>query len=142
MALSASRRRWPAAAAAYCAAVFAIGFAAGTIRVLLLVPWLGARGAELTELPFMVLASWWAARRVCRRLAPRSGRGERLAIGFTALGCLLALELTLAWMLRGASPVEALLDRDLVAGAAYYVALLLFALMPALAGAPDTRRVS
>ena len=53
---------WWKAAICYFGVVFGIGFVLGVIRILLLVPMLGERVAELVEMPFMVLASLIAAR--------------------------------------------------------------------------------
>jgi hypothetical protein len=53
-------------------------------------------------------------------------------MGFFALALLLALELTLVLWLRGLSLESYFATRDPVAGTAYYVSLLVFALLPTL----------
>ena len=114
----------------YFGLVFAVGFALGVGRTLLIVPRLGERHAELLEMPLMVVASFLAARWVVRRFAvPRRSR-SRLAVGFMALGLLLLAELGVAFGVRGISLAEYVSGRDPVAGGAYVVALALFALMP------------
>jgi hypothetical protein len=45
---------------------------------------------------------------------------------------MLAAELAVGVLLRGMSATEVFLNRDPVSGAAYYAALLLFAVMPAI----------
>jgi len=125
-------RRSQRAALTYFGAVFAAGFVLGVIRVGLLVPRLGTRTSELIEMPFMVLACLVAARWIFRRRDLRTS--ERLTSGGSALALLLAAEFGLAYLLRGQAPMTALLDRDPVSGAAYFAALLLFALMPLLVG--------
>lgn len=51
----------------YFAGVFAVGFALGTIRTLWLAPAVGALAAVGIEVPIMVAASWWWARRLLAR---------------------------------------------------------------------------
>lgn len=117
----------------YFASVFGVGFVLGTVRVLLLVPRLGVRWAELLELPLMLLASFYFARLVVRR-SGRFASVRRLAIGLTALGFLLAAEIGLTVLVRGQSLAEYLESRDAVSGVAYLLSLAAFALMPLLAG--------
>jgi hypothetical protein len=118
------------AAFAYFAIVFAVGFALGALRVGWLVPALGARWAELLELPLMVAASAFAARWVCARLRVPPTPGPRLAMGALALAMLLAVEFTLVLALRGQTIAGNLASRDPVSGAAYALALLAYALLP------------
>lgn len=122
------------AAAAYFGLVFAVGFALGIWRTLLLAPRLGERWAELLEMPLMVGASYLAARWVVRRFAvPRDAR-SRLYVGFAALGLLLIAELLVVLLVQRASLAEYVAGRDPISGAVYLLALLLFALMPWLVG--------
>ena len=76
--------RSAAFAAAYFIAVFAVGFALGTLRVTLVVPALGERIAELAEMPFMVAASVFFAWRFVRRW--RLGVGAAFAGGVRVFG--------------------------------------------------------
>ena len=55
---------------------------------------------------------------------------EQLFAGFIALGCMVGAELGVAVLLEGRSVRDAFFNRDPVSGTAYYVSLLLFALMP------------
>lgn len=125
------------AGALYVAVVLGTGFALGTVRVLLLAPRLGERVAELAEIPFMIAASSFAARWVVRRFALPPAAGIRLGVGLMALALMLAFEFGLVLELRGLTLTDYFATRDPVSGAAYYFALLLFALFPLLV--PRTR---
>jgi len=114
----------------YFALVFGAGFVLGTIRVLLVVPRIGTRTAELIETPVMIVVSFFAARWVVRRLAIRTTAGERIAMGLVALGLLLSAEFALVLWLRGMTITEYLAGRDPVSGTAYLIALGMFAIMP------------
>jgi len=111
----------------YFALVFAAGFVLGAIRVPLLEPRFGERAAQLIEMPIMLAVVYLAAGRVVRR----GVAGERwLAVGGVALGLLVAAELLLVVALSEEGLAADLAGRDPVAGAAYLVSLVLFALMP------------
>jgi hypothetical protein len=114
----------------YFALVFAAGFALGAFRVLVVVPRLGARAAELIEAPLMLAVTFLAARWTVRRLAVRPAWTRRLGMGALALVLLLALEFTLVLGLRGLSLREYFATLDPVSGTVYYVLLAVFALMP------------
>jgi len=120
------------AGALYFGIVFAVGFALGVIRVLWMVPQFGARAAELMEAPFMLAASFLAARWTVRRLAPPNTAWSRLQVGVIALAILLTVEFTLVLWVRGLSFREYLDSRDPVAGTVYLLLLAVFAVMPAL----------
>ena len=118
------------AGALYFALVFCSGFVLGAIRVLFVVPRLGARTSELMEAPLMLAVTYFAARWTVRRLAVPSARAPRLAMGVIALVLLLALEFTVVLALRGLSLREYFATLDPVSGTVYYALLLAFALMP------------
>jgi len=118
------------AGALYFALAFGAGFALGTLRVLLVVPRLGARTAELIEAPLMLAVTVLAARWVVRRLAVPPAWVPRLAMGGIALGLLLAAEFTLVLGLRGMTMREYFATLDPVSGTVYYVLLVVFAVMP------------
>jgi hypothetical protein len=65
---------------------------------------------------------------VCRRFVAPGG--ESLAIGLLALGFLLAAEFAVGVGLRGLTPMEVVVNRDLVSGTVYYVSLVVFAAAP------------
>ena len=117
----------------YFLSVFGVGFVLGTIRVLLVVPYLGVPWAELLEQPLMLLASFYFARLVVHRYGPFS-RSQQLAIGFIALGLMLGAELGLTLFVQGLSLAQFVASRDAVAGVVYLISLAAFALMPLLAG--------
>src|SRR2546426_1908957 len=114
----------------YFALVFGAGFVLGTIRVLLVVPRIGTRTAELIETPVMIVVSFIAARWVVRRFAVPPTATQRIAMGLLALGLLLGAEFTFVLWLQGLTISEYLAGRDPVAGTAYLVALGVFAVMP------------
>jgi hypothetical protein len=117
----------------YFTLVFAAGFLLGTLRVLLLVPALGVRSAELLEMPLMLAVIYFAARFVVRH-HPFLGTGGQIGTGLVALALLLLAEFTFVLGLRGLSLAEYLESRDPVAFAAYVLSLLLYGAMPRLLG--------
>lgn len=79
----------------YAAAAFAVGFAFGTIRVLLVEPALGPVWAVATELPVMLAVSWAIATMIVRRMSVPAAAGSRLAMGLCGVAVLLAFETVL-----------------------------------------------
>lgn len=114
----------------YFLLVFGAGFVLGTVRVLLIVPHVGHRTAELLEMPLMLTATVLAARWITRRFPEARTSAARLAIGGIALGLMLAGEMAVGIGLRGMTAADIVLNRDPVSGTAYYVSLILFAAMP------------
>jgi hypothetical protein len=90
-------------ALAYWAAIFALGFVLGSIRVLWLAPRLGEGAAVLAELPVMLGASWLWARHLLVRL-PLASAGQALAAGALAFALLLGAEFALAVVIFAQSP--------------------------------------
>ena len=123
------------AGAVYFVLVFAVGFALGVIRVVLVVPALGERWAELLETPLMIAASYLAARWTVRRFGvPVDRIAQRLGLGLIGLALLLGAEIGVVLRLRGLSISEYVAGRDPVSGGVYVLALLVFSVMPAFAG--------
>jgi hypothetical protein len=115
----------------YFLLVFGAGFVLGTGRVLILVPLIGERTAELLEMPLMLAVIVAAARWVVRHKL--DGRqSSALPVGFIAMSFVLLADLAVGVWLRGMSPVEVFLNRDPISGIAYYAVLLFFAVMPAI----------
>lgn len=114
----------------YGAAMFAVGFVLGPLRVLLLEPWLGRLAAVLAEaLPLLaamaVLAPW-----IARAQGVPAMPGARLAMGLWGLAPLLLSEAVLAFALVGLGPWIA--GFATAPGAVGVALLAAFALMPLL----------
>jgi hypothetical protein len=114
----------------YFALVFAAGFALGTIRTVWIAQRLGVRTAELVEQPIMVGISILAARWVVRRLGIPPLWPRRLVMGCIALGLMLLVEFTVVLWIRGLTVHGYIEARDPVSGAAYFIALGAFAVVP------------
>jgi hypothetical protein len=87
--------RFIPAATVYFTAVFALGFALGTIRVLMTAPVLGEAWATLLELPVMLAASWIVCGWTIAKFAIPPAVGPRAGMGLLALLLLLAAETAL-----------------------------------------------
>jgi type IV secretory pathway TrbD component len=114
--------------------VFAAGFGLGTIRTIWLVPRVGARRAELGEMPVMLVVTIVAARWTVLRLAVSPVSSARLTMGCIALVFMLTAEFGFVLWVRGVTFKNYLATRDPVSGTVYYVMLVVFALMPLLVG--------
>jgi hypothetical protein len=112
----------------YFAWVFGAGTVLGTLRVLWLAPFVGARTAELLEMPLMfaisVAAAWWIVQHMALSL------GQRIATGVLALALVLACEFTVVLYARGLTVERYLATFDPVSGTLYYALLLVFMLLP------------
>jgi len=124
----------------YFALVFGAGFVLGSLRVTLLVPRLGERMAELSEMPLMFAVIVFAARFVIRRFTVPPSIAARLGTGLLALALLLAAELLLALALQDRALADYVASRDPVSGSVYLAMLVLLALMPAFIGQKDRVR--
>lgn len=118
------------AALLYFALTFAAGFALGPVRILVLEPRIGARAAELAELPVMLGVSLLSANWTVRRFDVPPTFGARSTMGALALALMLLAEFGLVLPLRGMTLPEYFATRDPVSGAAYYAALVVMALLP------------
>ena len=114
----------------YFALTFGAGFLLGPLRIFLMVPRVGARAAELAELPVMIIVTWLAARWTIRRFRVPLSTGSRLVMGVVAFALLLAAEFALVLPLRGLTLEQYFATRDPVSSLAYYASLVLLALMP------------
>ncbi len=85
----------------YFAAVFALGFALGVLRVVVLLPRLGGILAVLVELPLILAASWWICARILRRM-PMSP-AEAATMGAVAFALLMSAEVAVSTLLAGRS---------------------------------------
>jgi type IV secretory pathway TrbD component len=114
----------------YFALVFGMGFVLGAIRTLWVVPRLGARRAELMEMPIMLAVTIVAARWIVLRFSVAMMWSARLGMGCIALVLMLVAEFGFVLWIRGISIRDYLATRDPVSGTAYYVMLVVFAVMP------------
>lgn len=78
---------------AYFAIVFAVGFMVGTLRVLVLLPYLGEVLAVIVELPFMLAVSWIVCKWLVVRFSVAGRPAPRLAMGGTAFALLMVAEI-------------------------------------------------
>jgi len=128
------RSNWGRAGLSYFVVVFSMGFGLGLIRTLWVVPEVGARAAELIEMPFMILVTIIACRSVTQRFAVPPSVWPRMGMGLLGLALLVGAELSISSWLLGRPVSEYITSRDPVAGTAYFLALGLFAVMPMLIG--------
>ena len=116
----------------YFALVFGAGFILGPLRILLVVPRVGERVAELIEAPLMLGVIFFSARFVVRKFRISVGVGNRLVVGLLALTLGLVFEFTLVMKLRGLTLSQYFQMRDPIAAAVYYLMLGFCAVMPSL----------
>jgi hypothetical protein len=115
---------------AYFAWVFAIAFAVGIVRVLVVAPALGATAAVLLELPIILAVSWWSCGVLLRRFAIGPALRDRLIMGLTAFVVLQAAEAVLAVTAFGRSPAAYLAGFTTLAGQLGLAGQIGFALIP------------
>jgi hypothetical protein len=116
----------------YFALVFGAGFVLGTIRTLWVVPRFGTRMAELIEMPLILVVTIVAARWTALRLSVPIMWSARLEMGCIALVLMLIAEFGFVLWIRSLSIKKYFATRDPVSGAAYYLLLIVFAIMPRL----------
>ena len=124
--------RAAAAGLVYAVLVFGVGFALGTVRVLILVPRMPATLAVLVETPAMLAASWWLSTWCCARFGIGRSAGARLAMGIAAFTVLMLEELTLSVVLFARPGGAYLSSLMTVPGAIGLAAQVAFALFPLL----------
>ena len=115
---------------AYGILAFAVGFALGTVRVLLVVPRAGPTVAVLFELPVILGASWWLSRRCVVRFKVSGAAAARLVMGLAAFLVLMLAEVTLSVALLGRSLTEYGASLTTLAGALGLAAQAAFAGFP------------
>ena len=116
----------------YFAIVLGTGFVLGMFRVPILVPRIGERWAELSEMPIMATVIFFAAGNILRRFPDIRHPGRSLLAGFLALALSVGAELGLATVLQDRSLADYIGSRDKVSGSVYIALLLVFAVMPRL----------
>jgi hypothetical protein len=123
-----SRATW--AGIAYFGIVFAVGFALGTVLVLVVAPAIGPFGAALLETPFILAASWLVCGWLISRLALTSRFRARLWMGTVAFILVIGVEAGLGVYGFGrgwAGQIQAFIQP---AGLVGLSGQILFALMP------------
>jgi hypothetical protein len=89
---------------AYFTLVFSVAFGFGVVRMLVLVPRLGALAAVALEVPLLLVVSWAAAGLVIRRL--KVVRGWPLTVmGTVAFGVLMGVEVAMTVAMGGSVAV-------------------------------------
>lgn len=123
----------------YFVLVFLSGFMLGVVRVLLLVPQLGERYAELVEMPLMMVVIYFSARLIVYRFPALPSLSGYLIIGLIAMALLLLIEFTFVLSLREISLADYLASRDAVSGTAYALSLGVYLVMPFILATKKTR---
>lgn len=121
----------------YVAIVFAIGFALGTLRTLVVAPRVGDVVAVIIELPLMIGAYWLVCRRLVRGVSPRLS--ARALMGGLAFVLLMAIEFGMATLLFGRSPAAYAASFATLAGLLGLAGQIVFGLLPLFVGKPHTR---
>jgi hypothetical protein len=122
---------------AYFGLVFAVGFALGTLRVLLVAPAIGAVGAALVETPFILAASWLVCGWLLSRARPRFGLRFRAWMGMVAFVLVIGAETALGIYGFGRSWAEQFRAFIAPVGLIGLGGQILFALMPLVRRAGD-----
>jgi hypothetical protein len=118
------------AGAFYALIVFLIGFMLGTIRVLLIVPYLGETAAVSLEAPVVLAASWLICRWCVDWLDVPRRVDARSRMGVVAFLVLIAAEFALGRLGFGRSTSEQLAGYGSAAGAVGLSAQVVFASLP------------
>lgn len=113
--------------ALYGALGFAVGFAFGVLRQLVLIPAFGDRMGHLAEFPMVTLAACVIGIWIGGKSA-----APALALGVFGVAVLIVFESTMALGFMRLSLADYLAGYDLTRGALFPVGLLLMALAPAL----------
>ncbi|NYH14289.1 hypothetical protein [Paraburkholderia bryophila] len=126
------RRRapWVKAGTTYALLVFAIGFALGAIRVLVLVPYPGAIASVVLETPIMLAASWKVLQWSVQRFNLQPDRRSRPLMGIVAFIVLMTAELGVAVSAFGESPAQYVSGIRSIAGGIGFAAQICFAGFP------------
>lgn len=126
---------------AYAVAVFAFGFALGTVRVLLLVPRLGATKSVLLEAPVILAISWIVSKVIVQRFHVRPEPVALGAMGGAAFGVLICLEFAVSVFIFGKAASAFFPEYGTPAGAIGLAAQIGFALFPLVQACRPTQAV-
>lgn len=122
------------AASAYFLALFSLGFALGTIRVVFIAPRFGPLAATIAEVPIMLLAAFWACRWLLRRWRIPNAITTRLAMSVWFLMLLFVFETVLGAALFGRNITEQSAALATSAGLLGLAAQIVAALLPTIVG--------
>ena len=126
----------------YFVLVFSAGFVFGSIRVLLLAGFLGEANAELLEMPLMVIVCAFAARFLIFKNSEELTILSSILIGLIALAVLIFVEISVVLWLRKLTLSEYLSTRVSLAGLAYLIGLVWYAVAPSVFYWVRSRRAS
>ncbi len=127
------------AGAAYFAGVFAVAFALGVLRMMVIAPRLGAVLAVLLEAPVVLGVSWGVCRWCVGRFRVPPTVSARLTMGVFAFAILMAAEGALGLLAFGRSVADQLSAFRTLAGGIGLAAQIGFGIIP-LVGAAWRRR--
>jgi hypothetical protein len=116
----------------YFIVIFTLAFATGVVRTLFLAPLLGPLAAVSLEVPVILAASWFVARRLVRGRS--FSLAQRAAIGALAFALTMISEAVLAHLIRGQTIAEWAAAVATPLGLFGLAAQLGFASMPVLVG--------
>jgi hypothetical protein len=123
---------WLSAGFAYAVSVFTVGFALGTVRVIVLVPRFGATKSVLLEAPVILAASWLLSKVTTQRLQVPPDRASRAMMGGAAFGFLMCLELAVSLFVFKQPPSDFLFEYGTVPGMIGLAAQLSYATFPVI----------
>jgi hypothetical protein len=115
---------------AYVGVIFALGFALGTVRVLVLLPAIGETLAVFLELPVMLAACWVVAGFLTRRFIKPGNGSMALVMGAVAFALLMVAELVVAVSVYDRTPSEQVAHWLTIAGAVGLSGQIAFAIFP------------
>jgi len=110
--------------------VFAVGFALGFLRSLLLAPRVGVTLAVLMELPLILGASWWISRLCAARFQVSRALAARLTMGEVAFLVLMLCEVALSAVILARPVTEYAANLTTLAGAIGLAGQIAFAGFP------------
>jgi hypothetical protein len=128
------------AASVYFLALFALGFALGTIRVLVVAPRIGEVAATFAEVPVMLAAALFVCRQSIRRWRVSSGLAIRWAMVLWFLALLLLFETLLGAALFGRSLADQWSALTRPVGWLGISAQIMAALLPVFVGRHEASR--